>query len=1167
MEKGEGKMTEMKTTVLDLRVNGMERPLAVDTKTPAFSWRMDCARTGARQTAYEITVCSGDKLIWDSGLIESDLSSAICYPADAAPLTAETDYCWKVLVKDETGAEASAESTFSTGLMGEDLSVWHGARWIGTDEINFAAYTLAVFRLQFKMQITPGGTCAGFIFGANDPRLASSIQNNYLIHGENYISYCLDVSKIPATVSVFRKGYAPGETGEKPIEVMTVPETVINADNRYEEHAFEIVVSGCQMERMTVDGAPLETDESSLALVSDFRNPVTERTHLVLNPTMKIGDTPVFPRLCEIGFVTDDATEACFTDLKVLHYGGEKNEIFGAHTGAGYEIFDGLKGIENRNDNICVAPGSLAYADPSFGSVPMLRKDFSLSKAVADAKIYATARGIFALSVNGKKAGNEYLAPGNMDFRRHIFYEAFDVTDLLVTGRNTLGAVLASGWFNDQASYTMETYNFYGDKQSFLAVLAVRYEDGSCEYFSTDNSWQYCGQGPIRYAGNFNGETYDATREGIFEGWDTPSYDASGWKSASLTGNTVCGLEPLIVAKPDPGIVKNGECSAVYLCSQTRGTDHDTVYLYDMGVNMVGMPVITFPGGKAGQVVTIRYSEILYPELAADNPYCYGDLAGLILTENLRGALVTDRYIMKGVPGETFAPVHTFHGYRYVEISGIDAPIPAENVKGILISSVKQTAFYESSNPLTNQLFANINRSTLENHISIPTDCPQRDERLGWSGDAQIYSESATYMADVRNFYRYYCLLEREAQDAQGTFHLYAPSYAPIGVAFALGYTWNTVGVVIPWQTYLQYGDPAVLQENYPAMRLHVLGMMDWKAEGREYLTGHIGFLGDHLSVKDTDPSLMDNAQFYRAVRFTQYAAEVLGEKEDAAVFSAFADGLRAEWNAVFVNKDHRTQAADGTLQDTQASYALPLMCGIYSDENVPYAGAYLKEACEKTGCTMTTGFMGTGALLPALTEGGHIETAYKMFEQTGYPSWLYPVLNGATTVWERWGSFTKENGFGGQNGMNSFNHYSFGSVVSWMLEYQAGIQRGSAVGFKHFVLQPTPGGHFDHVKASYDSIYGRISSGWTAAEGRLRSYDAVVPANTTATLYLPVSGEDAEKLEKLAGGQAGSWQAGSSAGISGVSMDGAVYKGMEEHNHRQTAVFELASGSYHFEI
>lgn len=1131
------------TRLANLRINNMEMPQVVDDATPAFSWQMVSCRTGAKQTAYRILVTQQGICCWDSGKVESSLSVGIPYPRQAADLEAEKDYRWALTVWDETGAALKAESAFSTGLMGKDLKAWHGAKWIGPDEIALAAETIPAFRLQFEMQIAQGGSSAGVVFGAGDPRLNTSTKNNYLICGENYIAYQLHVAQIPAVLTVYRKGYAPGETGKEPIAIIEVPETLLNLENRYEKHAFEIVISGNQMEVMTIDGRPLETDEENARLASSPMRPVREKTRLVLNPLKAVMDVPIYPRLCSIGFVTAEDTEAAFTKYAVRHYGGERNEVFGAHTGATYGIF-AEKGLTVQGETIYAAPGTLIYADPSYGSAPMLRKDFTVKKKLVSAKIYVAARGIYEMTLNGQKVGNEYLAPGDMDFRKRILYTGYDVTNLVHTGDNALGVLLASGWYGDQTSYVIENYNFYGDRQAVLALLALRYEDGCVEYLPTDGSWQYYGQGPVRYAGNFNGETYDATREAAVAGWDLPGFDASCWRAAAPMESAVCGMEPLITAKTDPGITEVEELNAVFVSKETRGEDQDTVYIYDMGVNMVGVPEITFSGGKAGQVITVRYAEMLYPHLEKDNPYYYGGLGGMILTENLRGALATDRYLMKGTGEEVFKPRFTFHGYRYLEISGIDEAIPPQNIKGIVLSSVRPASRYESSHPLANQLFANIIRSTIGNHLSIPTDCPQRDERLGWTADANVFSETATYMADVRAFYGNYCEQQRDAQGADGTFHLFAPSLET-GKAFSLGYTWNSAGVMIPYETWLQYGDSRILEENYPNMKRHLLGMMEMKAEGRDYLTSHIGFLGDHLAVVDTDVSLMDNAQFYRVIRRVQHTAEILGEKEDAALFGSYADNLQREWNAVFIDAEHRTQAADGTPQDTQASYALPLICGVFTEENKEYARHYLREACRKTGYTMTTGFMGTGPLLPALMQGGDKSSAYAMFEQTACPSWLYPVCNGATSVWERWNSYTIENGFGGQNAMNSFNHYALGAVGSWMMEYQAGIQRGEEPGFKRFILQPMPGGSFTHLHASYDSIHGTIASGWTAKEGRLTSYDAVVPANTTAVLYLPVTQETAEKLRV---------------------PEGACYQGMTLHNGTAAAVFELSSGTYHFE-
>lgn len=648
--------------LLRLRVNHMETPLAVDDPNPVFSWQMVSARTGARQTAYRIRVATGDRLCWDSGRVESAASVGIAYPEEAAVLKAEREYRWHLTVWDETGAELRAESAFATGLMGMDLSAWHGAKWIGPDEINLAAETVPVFRLQFNMQIAPGGSSAGVVFGANDPRLSTTTKNNYLICGESYIAYMLNVSRIPAVVEVYRKGYAPGETGKKPVAELEIPEDVLGAENRYAGHVFEIVISGNQMEVMAVDGYNLETDEENLRIVQSPMRPVQEKTHLVLNPLKAVMDVPIFPRLCEIGFVTAEDTEAVFTDYAVKHYNGQRNEVFGPHTGASYAIFAGKNGLTVEGNKITATPGTLAYADPSYGAMPMLRKSFTVKKSVASAKVYAAARGIYELTLNGQKVGNEYLAPGNMDFRQRIFYEAFDVTGLVTQGENAMGAVLASGWYGDQTSYMIENYNYYGDSQALLAVLAITYKDGDVEHLPTDGSWQYYGQGPVRYAGNFNGETYDATREAAVEGWDQLGYNAFGWRAAARMGSSVCGLEPVITAKIDPGVTEVEVLEAAFVSKETRGEDRDTIYIYDMGVNMVGIPEIIFPTGTAGQKITIRYAEILYPELDKDNAFYYSDLGGMILTENLRGALVTDRYIMRGEGKEIFKPVFTFHG-------------------------------------------------------------------------------------------------------------------------------------------------------------------------------------------------------------------------------------------------------------------------------------------------------------------------------------------------------------------------------------------------------------------------------------------------------------------------------------------------------------------------
>ncbi|WP_069986809.1 family 78 glycoside hydrolase catalytic domain [Massilioclostridium coli] len=1121
------------TTITSMETNSLEDATTVDDTTPRFSWAMDSNLIGQKQTAYQIRVTNVEtgEEVWNSGKVEDSNSTWVEYPGTATPLQPKTAYEWVVTVWDKNGTPVVSEpEQFTTGLMSEDLSTWEGAEWIGADELYLDAASMPVYRMNYTMRIKQGGEKSGFVFGADDPRFSATIYNNYLIHGENYIAYQLNVSQMPATVEVYRVGYCSTDTVETPIATIEVPETIINDKNKNGFHDYEIVISGNQMESMSIDGQK----------ISDA---------LTLNP----GGTELYPRLNSIGFITSENNQKAtdFSNISIKNYREPQAEVFGKDTGATYDIFEGIKGVTVKEDgSILVNKGMLAYADPSYGSIPMLRKDFTADKEIERATVYATARGIYEMSINGQRVGDEYFTPGNSDYRQQIQYTSYDVTKLLQKGENTIGATLASGWYGDEASFNLTDYNFYGDHQSFLAMMEIKYTDGTSSIVKTDDTWQYYGEGPVRYAGNFNGETYDANLEAAVAGWDTPDYDASAWRAATVMDSKVSGYEPKIVAKTDEGVKQVETLDATFVSKETRGDDNHTVYIYDMGTNMVGVPQITLPEGEAGQEITLRFGESIYPDLPENNEYNYGDLAGLILTENYRTALSTDRYTMKGAEGgETFVPEFTFHGYRYIEISGVDEQIPEENIKGIVLSSItEQTSNFDSSNELVNQLFENIMRSTYGNHLSIATDCPQRDERLGWSGDAQVFSRTATYMADMNSFYGNFLSLMRDAQGKQdGTYDKYAPSYnAVVGNAMNLGYCWQAAGVVVPYETYLQYGDTSIITEHYDSMKLHMDGMMSKKAAGKEYLTSNTGFLADHLSVASTDTPMLSNATFYYVTKAMADMAAAIGETEDAQLYSDYAAGIKAEWNATYVDPETHKTTASGKVQDTQASYSLPLAYDVFDETNKPYAEDYLVEACARENYTITTGFVGTAPLLPALTEGGNIEDAYKMLEQTEYASWLYPVTQGATSIWERWNSYTVENGYGGNNGMNSFNHYSLGAVGAWMMGYQVGIQRDDTAGFQSFELQPTPGGSFTYTNGSYESDYGTIVSNWTADQGELTSYEAVVPANTTATLYLPVSEEAVADF---------------------TAIDGITYVGMEEHNGQMTAKFNLEAGGYNFSL
>lgn len=545
--------------------------------------------------------------------------------------------------------------------------------------------------------------------------------------------------------------------------------------------------------------------------------------------------------------------------------------------------------------------------------------------------------------------------------------------------------------------------------------------------------------------------------------------------------------------------------------------------------------------------------------------------ASKLMVENYRAAMVTDFYTMK--EGENiFAPDLTFHGYRYIEISGLGAELPAECIRMQVLSSLDATGTYESSNELTNQLYQNIVNSTTSNYISIPTDCPQRNERMGWTGDAQIFALTGSYVADTYNFLDVWMDSVRADCGETGMSAQFTPAfiqYAPEDEAIehkgqSLGITWNSLVVTIPYNLYMQTGRKEILEENKENIYAYVDTLastpLTYKnAEGEKLeepgLTGEVGMLADHLARVVTDSTLLGNALYINCLNQAAEIADIMGDTDKAETYREISYTAKETWNKMFIDpQTGKTKNTKGEIQDTQASYATPLRFGAISDENMEKVLAnYEASIAEASGedtegnaivpYTLTTGFNATGNFLNALSDNGMNDTAYRLFEAVDYASWLYPVTQGATSIWERWNSYTEEKAFGGNNSMNSFNHYSFGAVGEWMMGYQLGIKADKdQPGYQYFILQPTVGETFTQVKGSYDSAYGTIASGWTAADGRMTSYDVTVPANTTATLYLPAEGEV-------------------------TVCDGVTAVGMTEHNGIQTQQMELVAGTYHFEM
>lgn len=1144
--------------ICGLTTNNRRDPLGIGDFRPSFGWRMNSDLTGQEQSAYRITAVEKrtGQLMWDSGKVMSAKSQYIPYEGDK--LSAESQYIWRVSVYDANDMEClSQDAFFSTGLYEDggqahkngkprectagksghsDVAEtgWCGAAFIGVDEISFSAEKLPVFKVRYKIKLQCGTDKAAVLLCGNDPRLLDITKNNYRVAGENYYVVELDVSPIqkgfPASLNILRKGGCAADY-ENPdaltlLGSYSLSDKIINKDTVNDAIDFLITSYGGGF----------------------WINAKGERIcDIIVNPTGVTQDTPCHTMLNSVGLELEKGQKADFIDYSIACFDKSDELIFGEKTGITYKVFEGLRGIKVDGNTLHAGDDGVpvkVLIDPSYGTAPMLRREFSVNSRVESAVVYATARGIYELSINGEKVGSDYFNPGYTQYDKTITYSAYDVTDMIKAGGNAIGARISSGWWADAMTFLLSKHNYFGNKPSFMAKLVINYTDGGKDVIVTDESWAYNNSdNPVVYSGFFNGETYNALKEADAEGFNRAGYKGS-FKQASVINPLPENANPLIRARVDEPV----RVFEVLAAKFSKETDPG-VYVYDMGTNMTGIPQIEFPESAAGQKATIRYSEIYYPALDKDNQFYYGELSGKLLFENLRAALCTDTYIMKGKKGgETYIPRFTFHGYRYIEISGLAERLPDENIKGLVLSSIESvTAFYESSNPLTNQLHENIRRSLLGNHVSIPTDCPQRDERMGWTGDAQVFSRTATYYGDMNALYEGWERSIRDAQIESG----WVPDIIPnTGFGIIPAVAWPAAIVIPPYECYKQYGNIRLVRDHLVAMKAFLDAVGGDKKAGYRYLTGGTA-LTEHLALIPTDSPLCSNIVYAYMLRIFSEMAQAVGESEIAARYRDLYEKVKQEWNETFIDKaTGKTVSSDGIIQDTQASYALSIEYDIISEENKCRAAEHLARACERgingIPYTITTGFIGTAPLLPALIAAGKTGEAYKMFEQTQYASWLYPVTQGATSIWERWNGCTDEDGFGHLNYMNSFNHYAAGAVGAFMMNHHVGIASDAAnPGFGRFILAPVSGGSFTYVKGGYRSIYGDILSEWTEEKGEMATYKAVVPANTKAELYLP-----AKEYTEI-----------------GDQPAGVRFLRKTMYKERECALYELSAGAFIFTL
>jgi len=742
---------------------------------------------------------------------------------------------------------------------------------------------------------------------------------------------------------------------------------------------------------------------------------------------------------------------------------------------------------------------------------PYLRTAFGVGAPVKRAVVYAAAQGFFELRLNGKRVGDEFFMPGWTDYRKRIYYRAYDVTDLIKDGPNALGAILGDGWFRGNISCVGQ--NKYGTELRLKAQLHIEYADGDTETVVSGSDWK-ASFGPILRSDMQDGETYDARRE--MPGWDRPGFDDSAWAPVDMGSES----EALLQAYPGAPVRRTLELLPVELTEPKPGN-----HVFDLGQNFSGWIRLKV-SGKAGDKIVMRFGEMLNAD-------------GTVYTANLRSARATDTYILKGEPSspsatsrqtgeEVWEPHFTFHGFRYVGLTGVTGKVTPDMVTGIVIhSDAPMSSSFECSNPMLNKLHSNIVWGQRSNYLEVPTDCPQRDERLGWTGDTQVFIRTGCYNQDVSAFFTKWMVDLMDSQNGHGLFGNQAPVFHGHGAA-----AWACAGIICPWTIYKVYGDIRIIEDNYDAMAQYI------EACGKDGLGGRKAHTwGDWLAPGQRPPGeLISTAYYAYTTSLMAEMAEALGKSDDAEKYRKLFEDIRGYFQKSYV-------AEDGTItSNLQAVYCMALQYNLLTDAQRKQAASHLVERIKAKDYHLSVGFLGIPILLPTLTDIGRSDLAYRLIQKETYPSWGYSIEQGATTIWERWNSYTKDKGFGDVK-MNSFNHYALGACGEWMFRSMLGID-SDGVGFRKITMKPELGEGITWAKGHYDSILGRIGSDWKIT-GEQFTWKITVPPNTTATVYVP----------------AGAAKEVTESGRPIPQVEGVTFLRMEDGR----AVFEVGSGVFEF--
>ena len=1057
-------------------------PLGIDTQTPVFGWKLESTQRGVLQKSYRILVASdrerlaaGEGDLWDSGEVEGGDSTAVSYGGrQFAPATA---YYWCVTVTDNHGNSAqSAPAVFETALLSEND--WQGAQWINGKPADAAAHDGVYYVYEADFQIVNGG--ASFVFGYQDG------QNFYM----GQVNANMGDGKVWLRPHVCING-----------NYVILPNVDVSA-----QMPWESVIGAVHTMQLRVSGGTIETylDGVRVSVVTnaEFRTPGWVGFRLYkeqgLNERMSCGYIRVEDRGGNVLFCEE------FDDASTMQF-----ESGSVKDGRGYFEMTDAEAIFPRGIDEEV-------------NAPLLRRNFTVEREIVSARLYAAALGLYETYLNGQKVGEDYLAPGWTDYNDRVQYQTYDVTSLLRQGENVWGAILGNGWYSGNVHNWGN--HLWGDTPAFIGQLRITYTDGSVQTLVTDDSFRLRTGSPIVANDILDGETYDATKElgGSPNAWATAEVSSDGWAHAGIADEN-----RHLIAQVDPAIHNTMELTT----QKVTKTDRDATgaaqqaYIFDLGQNFAGVIRLTLHNLTPGQKLTLRYGEMLNQD-------------GTLYIANLRTAEATDVYIARGGETEVYVPRFTYHGFQYVEITGLKAAPEADMVTGLVLNSdTPELSTFETSSAMLNQLQSNILWGLRSNYVSVPTDCPQRDERLGWTDHHEV-AKTALYNYDSYAFYRKWLADIRQAQNPDGEIIIIAPANPNLHFDGHAG--WQDTAVILPWTLYKTYGDTAIITENYEMMTRYVDYCITDCVEGKPLIRRPCYF-GDWLQVDaDTPKDVLSTAFFAYSAQLLSEMAEVIGNTADAAKYAKLHDDIAQAFCDEFVS-------TDGTVGNgTQACYIFALKMGLLPEAQRAEAADRLAADIKARG-HLTTGFVSTGYLCPMLSEYGYTDVAYSLLLSESYPSWGYTIKNGANTMWERWDSYTIENGFGDVS-MNSFNHINFGSIGEWMYQYMGGIRMTDGdVAYDHFLIAPELGSGVTFCRTSTETVRGTIRSDWSCGEDGSFRLSLSVPAGSTATMRLPFG-----NLKDLREG---------GKDVATETIDGIRSAAVEDGR----IVVELGSGDYEF--